>query len=140
MRVVWECLEENPVRKDFSSHLQKKFSCIQGEVLDIESEWTMFRALIVEVATKSWSLKMVDVCHGGNPRTCWWTLVVREAVKTKKEAFQKMLENWTPDTAEMYRLAKRAKAVAVIEVKAQAWEEFGKTTENDYWMASKVFW
>ncbi|CAM2106111.1 unnamed protein product [Caretta caretta] len=98
---------------------RQNFACILGDVLDIESEWTFFRASIIEEATKSCGLKAVVACHSGNPRTCWWTPVVREAVKSKKEAFRATHVNWTPDMAERYQLAKRAAAMAVIEAKAQ---------------------
>lgn len=74
------------MRKDFNSHLWKNFCCILGEILDVEFEWTMFRASIVEAATKSCGLKAVGSCHGGNPRICWWTPVVREAVKAVKDS------------------------------------------------------
>ncbi|CAM2113412.1 unnamed protein product [Caretta caretta] len=120
-------------------HLVKNFSCITGEVLEIECKWTLFRVSIVEAARKSYGLKVVGACQSGNPRTCWWTPVVREDVKSKKP-FQAMLANRISDMDERYRLAKKASAVAVIEAKAQAWEEFGETMENDYQMASKMFW
>lgn len=28
--------------------------------------------------------KALDACQGGNPRTCWWTPVMREAAKLKR--------------------------------------------------------
>ena len=48
VRVNWERLVEAPVRRVFNSHLQKNFSCIPGEVGNMESEWAMFRASIAE--------------------------------------------------------------------------------------------
>ncbi|XP_068451673.1 protein dachsous-like [Clinocottus analis] len=52
VRVNWERLAEDPVRKVFNSHLQKNFSRILGEVGDMESEWTLFKASIVDAAAR----------------------------------------------------------------------------------------
>ncbi|XP_068612287.1 zonadhesin, like [Brachionichthys hirsutus] len=58
---------------------------------DIESEWTMFRASIVEAAGRCCGRKVVGAPRGGNTRTSWWTLVVRDAVKLKEESYQAFL-------------------------------------------------
>ncbi|KAI3354358.1 hypothetical protein L3Q82_018881, partial [Scortum barcoo] len=47
-RVCWERLAEPSVREVFNSHLRKSFSQIPREAGDIESEWTMFSASIVD--------------------------------------------------------------------------------------------
>ncbi|CAM2097058.1 unnamed protein product [Caretta caretta] len=66
------------------------------------------------------------------------------AVDSSGEASCQVKEGGLPrnahNKAEKYRMAKTAMAVVVIEVKSQAWEKFGETMENDYQMASKVFW
>ncbi|KAI3366320.1 hypothetical protein L3Q82_000443 [Scortum barcoo] len=48
VRVCWERLAEPSVREVFNSHLRKSFSQIPREAGDIESEWTMFSASIVD--------------------------------------------------------------------------------------------
>ncbi len=48
-----ECLAEDSVCQVFNSHLWKNFSLIPWEARDVESEWAMFKASIVEV--KAWS-------------------------------------------------------------------------------------
>nr|XP_049618390.1 uncharacterized protein LOC125993656 isoform X2 [Syngnathus scovelli] len=131
VRVCWERLAESPVRKSFNFHLRQSFSHVPGEAGDIESEWTMFRASIVEV---------VGACRGGNPRTRWWTPAVRDAVKLKKESYRAVLACGTPEAADRYRMAKRNAASAVAEAKTRAWEEFGEAMENDFRMASRKFW
>ncbi|XP_015246690.1 PREDICTED: nuclear GTPase SLIP-GC-like [Cyprinodon variegatus] len=62
-------LAESPVGRSFNSHLRQSFEHIQREVGDIESEWTMFRASIVEAASRSCGCKVVGACRGSNPRT-----------------------------------------------------------------------
>ncbi|XP_048857101.1 uncharacterized protein LOC125724452 [Brienomyrus brachyistius] len=140
VRVCWERLAESPVRESFNSYLQQNFSHIPGEAGDIESEWAMFRASIVEAADRSCGRKVVGACRGGNPRTRWWTPVVRDAVKLKKESYRAFLACGTPDAADGYRQAKRNAALAVAEAKTRVWEEFGEAMENDFRTASRRFW
>ena len=140
VRVCWEHLVEPSVREVFNSHLRESFDQIPREAGDIEFEWTMFSASIVDVAVRSCGRKFSGACHGGNPRTWWWTLEVRDAVKMKKESYRAWLAQGTPETAKEYRQAKRAAALAVTEAKTQAWEKLGEAMEEDYQSASKKFW
>ncbi|XP_072564341.1 uncharacterized protein [Paramormyrops kingsleyae] len=136
VRVCWEHLAESPVRRSFNSYFRQNFS----QAGDIESEWVMFRASIVEAADRSCGRKVVGACRGGNPRTRWWTPVVRDAVKLKKESYRAFLACGTPEAADRYRQVKRDAASAVAEAKTRVWEEFGEAMENDFRMASRRFW
>ncbi|KAI3370964.1 hypothetical protein L3Q82_023613 [Scortum barcoo] len=101
VRVCWERLAEPSVREVFNSHLRKSFSQIPREAGDIESEWTMFSASIVDAAAvRSCGRKVSGACRGGNPRTRWWTPEVRDAVRLKKESYRTMLACGTPDTVD----------------------------------------
>uniref|UniRef100_A0A8C6KY55 Reverse transcriptase domain-containing protein n=1 Tax=Nothobranchius furzeri TaxID=105023 RepID=A0A8C6KY55_NOTFU len=139
-RVCWERLAESPVRRSFNSHLRQNFQNVPGEAGDIESEWTLFRASIVEAADRSCGRRIVGACRGGNPRTRWWTPAVRDAVKLKKESYQVFLACGTPEAADGYRQSKRNAARVVAEAKTRAWEEFGETMEQDFRTASRRFW
>ncbi|KAI3355548.1 hypothetical protein L3Q82_018375 [Scortum barcoo] len=141
VRVCWERLAEPSVREVFNSHLRKSFSQIPREAGDIESEWTMFSASIVDAAVRSCGRKVSGACRGGNPRTRWWTPEVRDAVRLKKESYRTMLACGTPDAVDRYRQAKQANAArTVLEAKTRVWEEFGEAMEEDYRSASKRFW
>ncbi|KAI3369110.1 hypothetical protein L3Q82_026075, partial [Scortum barcoo] len=89
----------------FNSHLRKSFSQIPREAGDIESEWTMFSASIVDAGgSKLWDARsLVRACRGGNPRTRWWTPEVRDAVRLKKESYRTMLACGTPDAVDRYQ-------------------------------------
>ncbi|KAK3541703.1 hypothetical protein QTP86_002026 [Hemibagrus guttatus] len=117
VRVCWERLADPSVRGVFNSHLRESFNQIPREVGDIESEWTMFSTSIVDAAIRSCGHKVSGAGHGGNPRTQWWTLEVRDAVKLKKESYRAWLAQGTPEAAEAYRQAKRTTAVVVSEAK-----------------------
>ncbi|KAK7939602.1 hypothetical protein WMY93_002928 [Mugilogobius chulae] len=140
VRVCWERLAEPSVRRVFNSHLRESFSQLPGETGDIESEWTMFSASIVNAAARSCGRKVSGASRGGNPRTRWWRPEVRDAVRLKKECYQALLACSTPDTVERYRHAKRTAACAVAEAKTRSWEEFREAMEEDHRSASKKFW
>ncbi|KAK3561732.1 hypothetical protein QTP86_012988 [Hemibagrus guttatus] len=140
VRVFWEHLADPSVRGVFNSHLRESFNQIPREVGDIESEWTMLSSSIVDAAIRSCGRKVSGAGRGSNPRTQWWTLEVRDAVKLKKESYQACLAWGTPEAAEAYRQAKRTTAVVVWEAKFRVWEEFGEAMEKDYQMASGKFW
>ena len=118
VRVNWERLEEAPVQRTFNSHLRRSFSCIPVEAGGIEPEWTMFKVSIAEAAARSCGLRVLGASRGGNPRTPWWTPVVGEAVRLKKESFRDMLSQRTPEAVAGYR---RAAASAVKEAKQRVW-------------------
>ncbi|KAI3369743.1 hypothetical protein L3Q82_024414 [Scortum barcoo] len=62
VRVCWERLAEPSVREVFNSHLRKSFSQIPREAGDIESEWTMFSASIVDAgSSKLWTQGFLGV-------------------------------------------------------------------------------
>lgn len=58
----------------------------------------MFKAPTVEVAVKS--QKVIDVCQGGNFRTCWRTPEEKEAVKLRKEVFRAWLAAGSAEVAD----------------------------------------
>ncbi|KAK3569488.1 hypothetical protein QTP86_031417, partial [Hemibagrus guttatus] len=140
VRVCWERLADPSVRGVFNSHLWESFNQIPRKVGDIESEWTMFSSSIVDAAIRSCGRKVTGAGRGGNPRTQWWTLEVRDAVKLKKESYRAWLARGTLEAAEAYRQAKRTTAAVVSEAKTRVWEEFGEAMEKDYRTASGKFW
>ncbi|TWW77644.1 hypothetical protein D4764_12G0010340 [Takifugu flavidus] len=77
VRVFWERLAESPVRRSINSHLQESFDRVLGEAGDIESEWTMFRASIVEGADRGDSVLLTST---------------RDVVDRWKEYFEDLLK------------------------------------------------
>ncbi|KAK3518049.1 hypothetical protein QTP70_033271 [Hemibagrus guttatus] len=141
VRICWERLADPSVRGVFNSHLRESFNQIPREVGDIESEWAMFYSSIVDAAIQSCGRKVSGAGRGGNPRTQWWTLEVRESVKLKKESYRAWLARGTPEAAEAYQQAKQTTALVISEAKTRVWEEFGEAMEKDYRMASEgKFW
>ncbi|KAK3561338.1 hypothetical protein QTP86_030637 [Hemibagrus guttatus] len=100
----------------------------------------MFSFSIVDAAIRSCGRKVSGAGRGSNPRTQWWTLEVRDAVKLEKEFYRAWLAQETRKAAEAYQQAKRTAAWVVSEAKTRVWEEFGEAMEKDYRKASGKFW
>ena len=142
VRICWERLAEPSVREVLNSHLlRESFDQIPREAGDIKwSKMTMFSTSNVDAAVWSCGHKVSGAGRGGNPRTRWWTLEMRDAIKLKKESYRAWLARGTPEAAHGYRQAKRAAAQAVAEAKTLVWENSREAIEEDYRPASKKFW
>ena len=57
----------------FNSYFPQSFNHSPDIVESLESEWSMFRAAIVEVAGQIYANKVAVANRGGNPRTLRWT-------------------------------------------------------------------
>ncbi|KAK3519760.1 hypothetical protein QTP70_003905 [Hemibagrus guttatus] len=100
----------------------------------------MFSSSIVDAAIRSCGRKVSGAGRSGNPRTQWWTLEVRDAVKLKKESYRAWLARGNLEAAEAYRQAKRNAAGVVSEAKTRVWKEFDEAMDKDYRTASGKFW
>ncbi|KAK7921963.1 hypothetical protein WMY93_008865 [Mugilogobius chulae] len=121
MRVCWERFAESSVSRAFNSHLRESFSQLPGETGDIESEWTLFSASIVNAAPRA------VVARSRVP--------VAAAIPEPGGGHRN-----TPEAVDRYLQAKRTAARAVAEAKTRDWERFGEAMEEDYRSASKKFW
>ncbi|TWW53254.1 hypothetical protein D4764_0018210 [Takifugu flavidus] len=130
----------SPLSEGASTHTSGRALTMSRGGGDIESEWTVFRASIVEAADRCCGRKVVGACRGGNARTRWWTPAVRDAVKLKKGSIGPYWPVGLLRQQMGNRRAKRSAATAVAEAKTRAWEEFGEAMENDFRTASKRFW
>ncbi|KAI3363122.1 hypothetical protein L3Q82_011775 [Scortum barcoo] len=115
VRVCWERLAEPSVREVFNSHLRKSFSQIPREAGDIESEWTMFSASIVD------------------------TLAVRSC-GTQRSLVPVVVA--IPEPGGGHRKPSKPQPGGGPGGKnfSRVWEEFGEAMEEDYRSASKRFW
>lgn len=70
--------------------------CLRVEARDIESEWAMYHAAIVEAADQTCGHKVVGACLGGNPLTCWWAPVERDAEERVLFGLWESGGSWSP--------------------------------------------
>ncbi|KAI3373040.1 hypothetical protein L3Q82_006340 [Scortum barcoo] len=143
VRVCWERLAEPSVREVFNSHLRKSFSQIPREAGDIESEWTMFSASIVDAgdSSKLWTQGLWCLSWCSNPLNP----VVDTGSKGCRQAEEGVLsdhvglwDSWTQLTGT--GRPNKPQPRTVLEAKTRVWEEFGEAMEEDYRSASKRFW
>ena len=97
----------------------------------------MFRATIVEAASRCCGYNVVDARRGGNTGTRWWT-PGGGGCRQAEEGFPSgLLACGTPEAADRYGQAKLCGALTVAEAKTGAWKEFGDAMEDDF---RKAFW
>ena len=87
-RIKWEALEDTEVRKQFASSISSKFRQLLDVSEDIEKEWVLFRSAIISSAAESCGRKRLGVAGDSEKRTPWWNQEVKEAIRTKKDAFK----------------------------------------------------
>ncbi|KAI3373777.1 hypothetical protein L3Q82_022366 [Scortum barcoo] len=116
VRVCWERVWPSPLSGRSSTPTSGRASHrFRGRLEDIESEWTMFSASIVDarqfevVDARSLVPVVVAIPEPGGGHRKYWQ-------------------------------AKQAAARTVLEAKTRVWEEFGEAMEEDYRSASKRFW
>lgn len=105
----------------FSTHISKKvflMSHVPGFVRDMGSEWAMFRATVVDVASRNCGLKVIGVCCCSNQRTHGWTSSVMEAVDLNKVASKILLCRRTLEAADRYRVVRSTAASVGTDVKS----------------------
>ena len=91
----------------------------------------MFRTSVVVAANQCCGCKVVGACSCGNTRTHWWKLVVRDAVKLKKDFYWGFLPVGLQRQQTGTGKPSGMPVVAVAEAKTQKWEEFGEAMENN---------
>ncbi|KAI3369506.1 hypothetical protein L3Q82_007721 [Scortum barcoo] len=139
VRVCWERLAEPSVREVFNSHLRKSFSQIPRETGDIESEWTVFSASIVDAAVRKlwtqgfWCLlwrqppnPVVDTGSKGcrqaeeGVRPCWPVGLLTQLTGTGRPSKPQPGRSWRQ--------------------KLRSGRSSDEAMEEDYRSASKRFW
>ena len=81
------------------------------------------------------------VAGDSEKRTPWWNQEVKEAIRTKKNAFKAWLQDRSSsDLQSRYTEARKAATSAVKKSKEKSWEEFGRRLVSNYFSANKVFW
>lgn len=89
--------------------------------MDMETEWTIFKASSADAASRSSNQNTVGPCHISNRRSP----AMISAVELKK-CFGVWLSQRTHEAADRYRMVNRAKTTVIGEARTQSWEEFGR--------------
>ncbi len=101
--------------------------------MDMESEWTMFKASIVEAAATSCGRKVVCACSGCKLR------VTEGSNQAEEGGLPGLAGPGVFEAADRYRDARRAAASVVTEAKTWVWGEFREAMGKDFRLASRRF-
>ena len=74
------------------------------ESSNVEEVCGEFKKSVMETAVEVCGLQQ---CRNAQKRTRWWNEKVKKAIKNKKVAFLKWLQQHTPEAKERYQLPKR---------------------------------
>ena len=113
-QIKWEALEDKEVRKQFASSISSKFRQLPDVSEGIEKKWLLFRLAIISSAAESCGQKRLRVAGDSEKRTPWWKQEVKEAIRTKKDAFKTWLQDrLSSDLLSRYTEARKAATSAV---------------------------
>ena len=108
---------------------------------EIEKDWLLFRSAIISSPAESCWRKRLRVAGDSEKRTPWWNQEVKEAIRTKKDAFKAWLhDRSSSDLQSRYTEVRKAATSAAKKSKEKSWEEFGRRLDSNYFLANKVFW
>ena len=131
-------LRNREARWQFQARLRSGYNMVRQTVgKDIEVAWEELKEGILRSAD--------EVC--GNlrvkrerRRTAWWSKEVQEAVRAKKLAYRKLLNQGSEEARLAYNEAKKEAKVRVRKAKNEEWIRLGEKMEKDAKGMQKRFW
>ena len=79
-------------------------------------------------------------CRNAQKRTRWWNEKVKLAIKNKKVAYLKWLQQQTSEAKERYQLPKKEAKRVVRNARNEEWAELGRSLQEDFQKNQKRFW
>ena len=137
-QIKWEALEDKEVRKQFASGISHKFRQLPDASEDIRKEWLLFISAIISSAAESRGRKRLRVAGDSEKRTPWWNQAIKEAIRTKKDAFKAWLQDRSSSHLQSrFSKARKAATSAVKKSKEKSWEEFGRRLDSNYFVGKR---
>ena len=123
---TWK-LQDLGVRTQYRILVKEKVP--EGDLRDVEEEWKDFKNTLIHSTE--------EVCGraGGRKKekqTPWWNESVKEAVKRKQKAWQKMEADRTQENIEEYRRVKSNLKTMVKEEKIKSMKKFAERLQDDF--------
>ena len=104
---------------------------------NVEEVWGEFKKNVMETAAEVCGTKKY---RNAQKRTRWWNEEVRQAIKNKKVAYLKWLQQQTSEAKERYQEAKKEAKRVVRQARNEEWIELGRSLEDDFQKNQKRFW
>ena len=131
-------LRNREARWRFQARLRTRYNMVRQTVgKDIEVAWEELKEGILRSA--------VEVCGESRARrerhrTAWWSKEVQEAVRAKKLAYRKLLNQGSEEARLAYIEAKKEAKVKVRKAKNEEWIRLREEMEKDAKGMQKRFW
>ena len=134
-------MADKEVQTVFADNIASKFKELPTSTEDIETESWLFQTAVITSATNCCGRKRVGGTKSSEKITPWWNQEVKEAIRAKKVAYKAWLANKSyVELCSQYFEARKEAATKVKLSKERAWKEFGKSLDDAFKMANKVFW
>ena len=104
---------------------------------NVEEVWGEFKKNVMETAAEVCGTKQY---RNAQKRTRWWNEEVKQAIKNKKVAYLKWLQQQTSEAKERYQEAKKEAKRVVRQARNEEWIELGRSLEDDFQKNQKRFW
>ena len=138
-RIRWEALTDKAVRRNFVENVDQRFSRLPPKKADIETEWSLFRTVILGAATETCAVECIGLPIG-QKRIAWWNDEVCSVVAENKAAYRTWIGRQTAEIRQKYLQARDRIKEIVAKAKAISWENSGSRLEFSYLSAHKIFW
>ena len=109
----------------------------QWESSNVEEVWGEFKKSVMETAAEVCGMQQ---SRDAQKRTRRWNEKVKQAIKNKKVAYLKWLQEQTPEAKERYQLAKKEAKRVVRNARNEEWAELGRSLQEDFQKNQKRFW
>ena len=105
--------------------------------VSVEDVWLEFKEGVFGAAVEVCGVRRSKGCR---KRTKWWNDDVKEAVKQKKVAYLRWLQQKTVEAKEVYQTAKKNARRVIRQAQNEEWVELGKSLQNDFQKNQHRFW
>ena len=131
-------LKEKEAQWRFRMKLERRLDRARyWEGSNVEEVWGEFKKNVMETAAEVCGTKQY---RNAQKRTRWWNEEVKQAIKNKKVAYLKWLQQQTSEAKERYQEAKKEAKRVVRQARNEEWIELGKSLEDDFQKNQKRFW
>ena len=131
-------LKEKEAQWRFRMKLERRLDRARyWEGSNVEEVWGEFKKNVMETAAEVCGTKQY---RNAQKRTRWWNEEVKQAIKNKKVAYLKWLQQQTSEAKERYQEAKKEAKRVVRQARNEEWIELGRSLEDDFQKNQKRFW
>lgn len=134
-----EKMSDPSIRSFYRSRLHGKLESVPDEDLTANELWRHVKSKVLEAAGEAVGWRKVNR-NRTDTRTPWFCDEVRDAARSKKEAFLQYKSNPTPEEYEKYKRVRNSMNQRIRKIKEGYWESYTKGMEHDFYGAQRKMW